>query len=296
MKQFHGFYKKHSFFEGWYLKHRRGNDSIAFIPAFHLDKKGNPSCSLQVITRDGSWSIPYPVSSLEVNPSFFDVRLGKNHFSESGIVLDIQSEPLTVKGRIRYGNLIPLESDVMGPFCHISCMQCNHGVISLAHSLKGTLTVNGTLLPLTGGIGYIEKDWGSSFPQSYVWTQCNWIDEVTHQPACVMVSIADIPFFPKSFTGCLAVIYFGGREYRLATYHRVRILENTSQEILLQQGDYLLHINLLKEDPKPLSAPASGSMSRSVHESISCTVRYQFYVKKRKLFDMIHPHASFERA
>ena len=37
MKQFHGRNKKSSYFEGWYLKHQSGEDTVCFIPAFHVN-------------------------------------------------------------------------------------------------------------------------------------------------------------------------------------------------------------------------------------------------------------------
>ena len=52
----------------------------------------------------------------------------------------------------------------MGPFSYLSFMECYHGILSMKHSLEGTLSWNGQLIDFTNGIGYLEKDWGSSFP------------------------------------------------------------------------------------------------------------------------------------
>ncbi|MEZ4893124.1 MAG: tocopherol cyclase family protein [Saprospiraceae bacterium] len=35
------------------------------------------------------------------------------------------------------------------------------------------LTINGEELDFTGGKGYMEKDWGRSFPSAYFWMQTN---------------------------------------------------------------------------------------------------------------------------
>ena len=51
-KQFHGAHRKHSYFEGWYLKHQTDSTSISLIPAFHRDKNGSPSVSIQIISPD----------------------------------------------------------------------------------------------------------------------------------------------------------------------------------------------------------------------------------------------------
>lgn len=41
MRNFHGKYKTHPFFEGWYLKHQGNGTTIAFIPSFHVCKDKN---------------------------------------------------------------------------------------------------------------------------------------------------------------------------------------------------------------------------------------------------------------
>ena len=47
-------------------------------------------------------------------------------------------------------------------------LQCSNGVISMGHSLKGTLELNGRSLDFSNEIGYIETDQGRSFPSAYL--------------------------------------------------------------------------------------------------------------------------------
>ena len=55
----------------------------------------------------------------------------------------------------------------MGPFRFIAGMECSHGVISMMHSLEGTIEINGEIVDFSGGTGYIETDRGRSFPSAY---------------------------------------------------------------------------------------------------------------------------------
>lgn len=294
MKQFHGFHKKHSFFEGWYLKHQKDNFSLALIPAYHIDHQGHRKASIQVITNECTGSFDFPISCFHVNQTKFQVKIGKNHFSENGIWIDLKSPDCTIQGHLEYGPLTTCESDVMGPFSYLPFLQCNHGVLSLTHTITGVLKINGSQVDFSGGTGYIEKDWGSSFPQSYLWTQCCWMNQYNHQPCSIMVSMADIPIGPAKFTGCIASIYYGKTEYRMATYKKVKIIKYTSGDVILEQGNLLLHIHVLQDSPSRLHAPDKGSMSRIIEESISCRVRYQFFIRRKKIFDIISSNASFE--
>ena len=60
---------------------------------------------------------------------------------------------MTVKGSIAYGPFDRLKYDIMGFFKYIPFLQCSHGVLSMHHSLRGGLTVNGRKISMTGGRG-----------------------------------------------------------------------------------------------------------------------------------------------
>lgn len=293
MKQFHGFNKKHSFFEGWYLKHQTAETSISFIPAFHVDSSGASSLSIQIITPTYNGRAIFPAEQFLVNQEHFSIQVGKNHFSDTGIAVDIHIEDYHVQGSLSYGPLTPPNADIMGPFRHIPFLQCNHGLLSLSHSLQGTLDINGTQVDFSGGTGYIEKDWGNSFPKSYLWTQGNWLS-TSGSPCCVMLAIAHIPILGAHFTGCICSVYYNNKEYRLATYHRVSVLEYSDKKVVIRQGNYNLSVDLCASTPRPLYAPESGNMTRTIHESVSCLVRYQFTIGGDLLFDITIPNASFE--
>lgn len=293
MRNFHGNYKTHSFFEGWYLKHQAQGKTIAFIPSFHIGKNKKRFAQIQVITDEGSHCFRFLVKEFRADENRFSVRIGPNYFSSTGINVDLQSQNFSVKGILHYSALTPPDGDMMGPFRYIPLMQCNHGVLSLTHRLEGTLEINGTEVDFADGTGYIEKDWGTSFPEAYLWTQLNWFE---NRDCSVMLSVADVPFMGTSFTGCIGCVYYGGREYRLATYRGAKIIRNTPKDVVVAQNSYTLRVQLLADGAHKLFAPQNGEMTRTIRESPSCKVRYTFYVKNVKLFDVTRENASFEYA
>lgn len=288
---FHGKRKKRKFFEGWYLKHQCREQAISFIPAFHVREKGEKSASIQVITPKQSVNVLFPSEQFFAEENRFCCRIGKNIFSEKGISVDIETEEFSVKGKLLYGSFAKPSSDVMDIYGKIPFLQCNHGVLSFSHSLRGALNIQGETINFGGGTGYIEKDWGSSFPESYLWTQCGWYDK---GECSIMVSVADIPFALTHFNGCICTIYYHKKEYRLATYKGVKIEKLSSREVLLIQGELKLYVRLLREDGKKLQAPKKGAMDRIILESLTCTVRYIFQIREKVLFDVTSEFASFE--
>lgn len=219
LRYFHIPPRQGAWFEGLYFKHQGPEGGIALIPAVHREAGGALSASLQVITEDHAWNLPFPAGQFSARRDRLAIRIGESRFSAAGVDLRISGAGLEASGTLRYGPLTPLRSDIMGPFRLIEpVMQCCHGVISLRHSLSGALTVNGRTMDFSGGTGYIETDRGRSFPPDYLWTQCGWDGN------CVMLSVAEIPLPAGRFKGCICAVLHNGQEYRLATYRGVRLL------------------------------------------------------------------------
>lgn len=287
MKYFYGTNRKAPYFEGWYFKlQAKDGRGIALIPAFHID-----SASLQIITAGKSWWLEYPVTAFAAAEKALKISVGQNQFTGKGISLNIRQKDLVLQGALRFGPLLPLQSDIMGPFRFFSGMECSHGVISMAHSLEGRLTLNGEVLDFSGGVGYIETDRGRSFPGAYLWTQCVWQESYANS---LMLSIASIPLPVGKFTGCICAIIHNGQEYRLATYRGVRILRWSRNGAVIRQGKYRLEVELPEAQGQPLLAPVEGNMGRTIHENLHTTMRYRFWCGNTLLFDHTDSRGSFE--
>ncbi|WMC94362.1 tocopherol cyclase family protein [Kineothrix sp. MB12-C1] len=304
MNNFRGSHRRSAYFEGWYMKHQKEDISIAFIPAFHVSNRGERAASIQVVTKEGTWNFPFKGKEFYAAKRHFYVKIGSNIFSDKGIRVALKNEAVEITGVLRYQPFTELYSDIMGPFRFLPFMQCSHGILSMIHGISGMLTINGKVYDFSGGTGYIEKDFGSSFPRDYTWTQCG--DWTGKKDSSLVACAAHIPFGLFSFAGCICAIWYGGIEYRLATYLGARIIKNTENELIIKQGRYRLEVyrSLLdREKKKPgtsyiegllLYAPEYGSMSRRIKETITCTVRYRFMDSGKIIFDFVSHRASYE--
>ena len=178
----------------------------------------------------------------------------------------------------------------MGPFCLVPKMECNHGILSLVHKLSGSLNINGEEINFDDGYGYIEKDWGRSFPKTYTWLHF----KEDGGENTVVVSTADIPFLIRTFKGLIAVVYENGKEYRLATYNGGRIIKCNNNEIVIKKRKYLLKIFVSDCVGQPLKAPVLGDMARIIKEKLTCAMKVEFYKGKKCIFKRESNRASFE--
>ncbi|MGB8455780.1 MAG: tocopherol cyclase family protein [Anaerocolumna sp.] len=298
--------RRKCFFEGWYFKQQAGNRIICFIPGINTDSNGNSHAFIQIIMKDNSYAIPFPINDFRIDRGKMIIRIGNNIFSRRGIQVDINTTEINIKGILQYGKTVPLRYTIMGYFKYFPWMECKHEIISMEHKVKGTLICNGIKFTFHKGTGYIEKDMGYSFPKSYLWIQCN---HFLGERCSIFVSVADIPYHGIFFKGCICAIVYKGKEYRLATYLGVKILKSSKSGLCLKQGNYLfkIHINesgstrfrvadtkRSQEFSQKLFAPVMGDMSRTIKEQHLTTARFLLYHKRELIFDLASREVSFE--
>lgn len=276
---------KKDYFKGWYFKCSNNNQTIALIPAFHISH-GKKTASLQIITNNSVHCVQF--LDLKYSEKPLRMQIGSCIFSEKGIKLNIKTNQLTVQGVLKFNALFPIQYDIMGPFQFMPFMQCRHSIYSMRHQINGKITMNGQIFSFQNGIGYIEGDCGTSFPKTYIWTQCHFNN------GSLMLSVADIPMFDFHFTGIIGVFILNGKEYRIVTYLGAKVRDIGKNTVTVQQGDFCLTAKLLKKNAHPLSAPLNGQMCRTIHESASCKAYYCFSQKDKILCEFTSERASFE--
>lgn len=264
--------KRH--FEGWYFKHQKGPDMAAFIPG-----RADSGAFIQMVTPAGSRQ--FPVEALTVHRGL--IQADKCRFSPGGCHIDLPG----VRGDLDYGPMVKLSSDIMGPFRFLP-MECRHGILSMGHSLRGRVTIDGETHCFDGGTGYIESDAGRSFPREYLWVQCNSFPEKW----AITAAAAHIPGLPVP--GCICAILYGGREYRLATYRGARIRSWEQGRLCLTQGPYLLDIQAAPTQGHRLASPVNGQMTAAIHESCCVPIRARLWKNGKEIFDLSSQEAAWE--
>lgn len=299
---YHGWGKKRNYFEGWYFKIVDATEqyAFAFIPGISFDAGGRAHAFIQVMDGKKKSAVyhDFPAQAFVPDADFFHLNLDKNQFSASGFSLDLPA----VQGNISFRNTTPWPKmlgapGVMGWFSFVPLMECKHGVVSLFHRLAGGLTVNGDYIDFSGGIGYVEKDWGQSFPAAYIWLQCNHFN--TAEPISLMTSVAKIPYAGTYFIGFLVGFYFDNKLYRFATYTgagRTTRIDGQTVYLTFQSGKNRLEITATQSPGTDLISPLPHGMAGKVNESLEATVELQFYKNGKLVFSDTGRNAGMEIA
>jgi len=277
---FQGNLHKTGYFEGWYFKQVSSDSSnvLSIIPGISLAK--DPHAFIQVINGISGKThyIEYPLSQFKADKKKLLLEIGSSRFSREGIDIQIDHPELQLKGQLTFSEPVTWPKKlwapgIMGWYSFVPGMECYHGVVSLDHSIQGELVYQDQEMAFSRGRGYIEKDWGTSMPESWIWLHTNTFEA---RGTSVMLSIAKIPWQKSFFTGFIAFVLHEGRIYRFATYNGSSItdfhLKNQDFAVTLTNRRFSLSIRAHQKTAGKLKAPVNGLMERYIKESIDSDV------------------------
>lgn len=292
---YHGHGKPPPFFEGWYYKLVDASEQhrLAIIPGFFRghDQKGDHAF-VQVLdgTNGTATYHRFDASEFWAHESDFEVSVGGSKFSAHRVQLDVATDNGTLRGEVLHERIArwPVTigaPGVMGWYAWVPMMQCYHGIVSLDHKLDGELEFDGRRIDFSGGRGYIEKDWGRSFPAAWIWLQSNHFET---PGTCLTASVAIIPWLTRSFVGFLIGVWHGGQLYRFTTYTGATLerLDVADDRIIWEVSDRRrrLVIDARRSAGGVLLGPNEVEMGVRVAETLDAQVNVELTeIKKSKL-------------
>ncbi len=299
---YHGWGKSKAYFEGWYFKMIDASEqyAIAVIPGISMTSDGKKSAFIQLLNGKTCTSayIPFDADTFLPDKDAFFVKIKGNEFSANSIKLDLEN----LKGEIHFRNTQPIEKKILSPgimgwYTYVPFMECYHGIVSMNHTLEGTLEIDGKVIDFTGGKGYLEKDWGKSFPSSWIWMQSNHFQ---YHEASLMVSVAKIPWLGNAFVGFLIAFWLEGKLYRFATYTHAKMLQSKvlDDRVVLEfkNGKYQLFVTAYKGTTGALASPIEGNMAGKVNESLDAKIHFRLLKNNQLIFDDWGRNAGLEVA
>jgi len=283
---YHGWGRSKKFFEGWYYKivDNSQTNAFAIIPGIAMDENGNKQSFIQVLDGKNLKAEYFKFDSEEFKPTpkKHDLYIGENHFTKTTLSINLPG----LKGNLTFKNLFPwsntfLSPGIMGPYSFIPFMECYHGIVSMNHDIEGSLIHNGKKISFDNGKGYMEKDWGHSFPKAYVWMQSNHFSKSS---ISFKSSIAIIPWLKSSFIGHIAGVLIDGKLIEFTTYNGTKLnscdISQDEVNASMENRLFKLNIKAIREKATTLAAPISGFMDGRIDESMNSSIKLKLIDKK----------------
>lgn len=308
---YHGWGRSRRYFEGWYFKivSADGRHALAVIPGISFSNDGSERHAfVQVMDGNACKSYYHRFEAAEFRASDrrFEIRVGENFFSAEKMRLALPD----LTGEISFQGITPWPKTlgapgIMGWYSFVPFMECFHGVVSLDHRLEGELMFNPPmlnpstpqLLRFNNGKGYIEKDWGRSFPRAYVWMQSNHFQSADR--ASLMASVAHIPWLGSAFIGFIGGFWLENRLFKYATYtgakHQLTI-KNDQVEVIFKDRKTELRLLARQAPGASLVSPLTGEMTGKVQESLQAEIQVELWESGQRLFEGVGRHAGLEVA
>lgn len=296
---FQGARKKSPYFEGWYYKLQATDGRIfAFIPG--ISRSGaDPHCFIQVIAQGVSDYIKYPLEAFDYIPGKLNIRVGDSTFTESSlhVMTDSICCDVLLTDRVPFTRF-KYSTGIMGPFALVPLLECHHGVITVKSRTRGSIHYPkcDRTISLDGGMGYIEKDWGSVFPDPYIWSHA-----FLGPGGSFMLSAARVPVLGRQMKGLAAFLYDGYRLRSFTTYSGAAVKDITESsggrlEIMIKTPAERLSITLDPGGTVALKAPEKMGMGREVRESVTGRLRVVLTASNgQQLYAGESPTASIEK-
>ena len=164
--------------------------------------------------------------------------------------------------------------------------------------MSGSLDVSGAIHIFDNGIGYIEKDWGTSFPKSWIWCHSNHFTPC-NKKVSLLASVAHIPWMGSYFVGFLVGVYIEGTLHQFTTYNGSELKGNIDESnvyLLFTKGRYRLDIKATKARTAELISPITGGMRGKVNESIDAIVEIKLMKGDEVIYQGTGKHTGLEIA
>lgn len=288
-------------FEGWFVKVDDRENGLMFsvIWGYATNIQGRHAfLQFQNTLKNETTYVRYPLEALTWTADPFVLTIGRNTLSQKGMVLDFETPDLSVRGRFAFGVFAPLrrisflKPNIMGWLSYFP-NECNHAILSMHHTVTGTLAMGNAAWTLQDADGYLEKDWGTGFPKTYVWCQVNdWAE------SALVFSYATVPLLGRHAKGFFLVLHHQGEEIRLSSIEGSRMKAFTVSEdaftAVVEKGSLRVTLHARQAHPVALASPNQGAMEARIKESLDGTVVLSVEKKGKTVLELTSSRASID--
>ena len=281
-------------FENWYFRlvDEEKETTLGILVERHNTKQGKETL-IQVMGNiiDEEICIYYPIESVKSEEE--EIRIGDHILGLNQINLNIKKEDFELKGELILNHHKRLKQSLwtpglMGPYKYLPFLESYHEVISLQHSLTGSLWLNEKQIVFDGGKGYIEKDWGKSMPNVWLWAQCN---HFKRKDVALMIGVARLPIFFDYYT-CFAIpIYYKDQVEVFSNYnggHLSKLYRHKGYvHLIITQKNKILDIKIYGSDEKSCMTSKSSHKIRDVYACDAAKIEVSITENEQIIFEEV---------
>lgn len=295
---FYGNLKKTDYFERWHIYLIDASKQYILSIIVGVLLQGKEKYAFIQISSDiphMNHIIKYPMESFSYTND--SVVIENNILSRDFIQLDLNEEHFHLKGKINFSQGKQLETKfwspgLMGPFKLLPFLKSYHEVLSLTHTIMGEINFNNKAINFDEGKGALDKDWGKSFPNVWIWMQCNHFQ---NHDAAIMVGVARMPVYFNYYTAFAMPFYFNDKVETYANYTGAHIAKLYRYKgyihLIITEKSKVIDLKIFGKEDIPLVASPMGNLIRDVYEYTGAKVEVKVTQGGRVVFEDIGEYA-----
>jgi len=285
-----GTFERNKFFEGWFQKvySKAHKASFILIYGYATHNSDNEFGFLQILIPNQTPEIVYfPKNQVSCDIKKHQFRMGKNLLTSELIRIDING--ISIELNLKNKQPFRTFKNSMGYTYFIPNLPCYHSVLNTAQSVSGEIKHQGQCYTLDHEMGYLEKNWGTTFPESYFWVHA--VDP--NNPAIsLLFSRAKIVWLGKTYIKHVGYLCYDGQQIELRELKNCAVSNsNISPEnriIQIRSASAQLDLALGYGREVQFKGPKDGALSRMIHHQADAKVEVSLtYENRRQQFQMV---------
>jgi tocopherol cyclase len=261
-----GYFTRNKYFEGWFQKvySTKHKASFVIIYGYATSNSYENFGFIQLLIPDKASEILY----FSKNEISFDserhiVRMGDNLLTTE--LISIKSNDITIDLNLLNNQPIGTFKNSMGYTYYIPKLPCYHSVLNTSHCVSGEIEFKKARYLFDKEIGYLEKNWGTSFPENYCWLHA--VDPNDSQIS-LLFSMAEIKWLGKQFIKHVGHFRFDGTQIDLRELNNIAVdyltLSRNKQVIRIASKTILIELSITVGNKVIFKGPAEGKLSRDI--------------------------------
>ena len=279
-----GNFERNKYFEGWFQKVYSKEHNVPFILiyGYATNNSADNFGFLQVLLPNQTPEIIYfPKNEVSCDIEQHIFRMGKNLLTLE--LIRINTHGLSIDLNLKNVNPMRTFKNSMGYTYFIPNLPCYHSVLNTAQNVSGEIQHNGVCYTLNNAMGYLEKNWGTTFPESYFWVHA--VDP-NNPRISLLFSRAKIVWLGKTYVKHVGYLCLDGQQIELRDLNNFKVsINNISPEnriIHIRSASVQLDLSLEYGREVEFNGPEDGALSRLIQHRTDAKIDVLLTYENRK--------------
>jgi hypothetical protein len=180
-------------------------------------------------------------------------------------IIQINTKDFKIHLKLMNNHVSKTFKNSMGYNYFLPNLPCYHAVLNTGHLVSGEIKQKNERFIIKNELGYLEKNWGTSFPETYYWLHA--VDPNDPQVS-ILFSRAEIEWIGKKFIRHLGHLRFDEKEVDIRSLKNVTVSILSSckdkHEIRIASKTLQMEISITHNNKVRFKGPFNGKLSRDI--------------------------------